>query len=63
MNVDTTSQSLQASSIFDNRYATSVILEGQLSLAEMQGAVGYSYGKLNSACNNFKNNVKKSCQQ
>ena len=35
MVVDTTSQRLQASNILDNVYAKSVILEGELSLAEM----------------------------
>ena len=36
MDGDTTSQSLQASNILDNVYATSVILEGELVSADKQ---------------------------
>ena len=47
MDVDTTSQRLQTSDILNNVYATSVILEGLLSLAEMQAdGIGNNYGKL-----------------
>ena len=59
MNVDTTSQKLQSSNILDNVYATSVILEKELSSAEMQTVVGNNYGKLQSAFNNFQNILKK----
>ena len=55
MNVDTTSQRLQASNMFDNVYAKSVILEGELSSAEMQVYVGNNYGKLQFLFNNFPN--------
>ena len=40
MHVDTTSQKLQAKNIFVNVYAKSVILEGELSSAEIQTAAG-----------------------
>ena len=46
MDIDTTSQRLQTSNIFDNVYATSVILEGELFSAEKQATVGNNYGKL-----------------
>ena len=55
MDVDTVSQRLQASNILENVYATSVILEGELSSVEMQAAVSNSYGKLQSGFNNFQN--------
>ena len=45
MDVDTTSQRLQASNILDNVYTTYVILEGESS-AEMQASVGNNYGQL-----------------
>ena len=51
MDVDTVSQRLQASNILENVYATSVILEEELSSA----AVSNSYGKLQSGFNNFQN--------
>ena len=47
MDVDTTSQRLQASNKLNNvLIAKSVILEGELSSAEMQAVVGNNYGKL-----------------
>ena len=46
MNVDTTSQRLQASNILDSIYTKFVILEEELSSAEMQPAVGNNYEKL-----------------
>ena len=49
MDVDTTSQRLHASNILDNVYEKSVILEGKLSSAEMQAAIGNKYGKLQIA--------------
>ena len=59
MDVDTTSNWLQASNILDNIYATSVILKGKMSSAEMRAAVGNNYGKLQLAFNNFQNIMKK----
>ena len=59
MDVDTTSQRLQASNILDNVYAMSVILEGKFFSAEMQAAVGNNYEKQESAFNNFPNILKK----
>ena len=53
MDVDSTSQRLQASNILDNIYAKSVILEGELSAAEMQTAVSSDYGKIQSAFVHF----------
>ena len=50
----TTSQRLQASNILDNVYAKSVILEEELSSAEIQAAVGNKYGKLQSAFNTLE---------
>ena len=38
-------------------------MEGDLSSAEMRSAVGNNYGKLESAFNNFQNNLKKKLQQ
>ena len=61
MDVDTTRKRLQASNILDNFYAKSVILEGELSLAEMQAVVGNNYGKLQFAFNNFR--IILTCQQ
>ena len=58
MDVDTTSQRLQASNILDNVYSKSVILEGELSSAEMPAAVGKNYGKLQFAFNKFRNTLK-----
>ena len=40
MDVDISSQRLQASVILSNVYAKSVNMEGELSSAEMQAAVG-----------------------
>ena len=59
MDIDTTSQRLQTSNIFDNVYATSVILEGELFSAEKQATVGNNGGKLQSIFNNFQNILKK----
>ena len=59
MDVDTTSGRLQTSNniiIIES----SVILEGELSSAEMQAAVGNNYGKLQFDFNNFQNIMKKS---
>ena len=58
MDVDTTSQRLQVSSILVNVYTKSVILEVVLSSAEMQ-PVGNNYGKLQFAFNDFQNILKK----
>ena len=65
MDVDTNSQKLQAINILNNVYLTSVILEREVSLEEMQSAVGNknNYGKLQSAFNNFQNVLKKTFQQ
>ena len=49
----TTSQRLQASNILYNVYAKYVILEEELSSAEMQAAVGNKYGKLKFFFTNF----------
>ena len=49
MDVVTTIKRLQSSSILDNVYAKSVILEAGLSSAEIQAAVGNNYGKLQFA--------------
>ena len=54
MDVDITIQRLQSSNILDNFYAKSVILEGELSSAEIQAAVGNNYGKVQFAFNNFQ---------
>ena len=54
MAVDTTSQRLQTSNILDNFYAKSVILDENLSSAEMQADVGNNYGKLQFTFNNFR---------
>ena len=56
-------QRLQASNILDNFYAKYVILQGELSSAEIQAAVGKNYGKLQFPFNNFRNNFKKTYQQ
>ena len=53
MDIDTTRQRLQASNILDNVYAKSVILQGKLSSAEIQAAVGKNYGKLQSGFSKF----------
>ena len=58
MDVDTTSQKLQANNILDDVYAKSVNLEGELSSAEMQADVSNNYGKLQSAFNKFRNILK-----
>ena len=53
-----------SSNILDYIYSKSVILEGELSSAEMQAIIGNNYGKLLSAFNNFRNILKKqTCQQ
>ena len=62
MYVDTTSERLRTSNILDNVYATSVILERELSSAEMQAVVGINYGKLQFSFNNFQNIMKKNGQ-
>ena len=59
MDVDTTSERLQASNILDNVYQTSVILKGELSSVEIKAAVGNNYVKLQFALNNFQNIMKK----
>ena len=59
MYVDTTSERLQASNIIDNVCAKSVILEGDMSSAEVQAAVGNNYRKLQISFNNFQNIIKK----
>ena len=63
MYVDTTSERLQASNIIDNVCAKSVILEGDMSSAEVQAAVGNNYRKLQISFNNFQNIIKKTFQQ
>ena len=63
MDVDTTRRRLQASNVLVNVYAKSVILEGELSSAEIQAVVGKNYGKLQFPFNNFRNNFKKTYQQ
>ena len=63
MDVNITSQRLQASNILDNVYTMSVILEGQMSSAEVQTAVGKNDGKLQFAFNNFQNILKQTCHQ
>ena len=55
MDVDIICQKLHDSNIVDNVYVTSVILEGELSSAD----VGNNYGKLQFAFNNFQNILKK----
>ena len=55
MDINNTSKKLQANTIFNNVYAKSVILEGELSSAEMQAAAGNKNGKVQSAFNNFQN--------
>ena len=60
MDVDTISQTLQASKTLDYVYAKTVILEGELSYAEMQAAVSNNNGKIQSAFINFGNILKKS---
>ena len=59
MDVDTTNQMLQATNILDKFYANSIILEEELSLAEMQAAIVKNCGKLLFAFNNFRNTLKK----
>ena len=59
MDVDTTSERLQASNTLHNVYAKSVVPEGELSSAELQAAVFKNYGKLQFATNNFQNIIKK----
>ena len=63
MDVDTTSQKLQASNILHNVYAKSVFLKEELSSTEIQAVVGNNNGKLQSAFNNFQNILNKHCQQ
>ena len=58
MDVDTIIETLQASKTLDNVYAKSLILDGELSSAEMQAAVFNNYGKIQSAFINFRN-IKK----
>ena len=59
MEVDSTSQALQASNIYENVYVKTVILEGELSSAEMQAVVSNNYGKLQSAFNSFSKYFEK----
>ena len=40
-----------------------VVLEGDLSSADMQAAVGNNYGNLQFAFNNFRIILNKTCQQ
>ena len=54
MDIDTTTQRLKTSNILDNIYAKSVILEGELSSAEIQAVVFNKYGKIQSAFVNFR---------
>ena len=54
MGVDTTNQRLQASNILNNVYAKSVILEGELSSAELQVFISNNYGKLQFAFVNLR---------
>ena len=49
---------LQARNILHNVYATSVILEEELSSTEMHAAVDNNNGKLQTAFNNFQNILK-----
>ena len=63
MDVDTTSQRLQARNILDNVHAKSGILEGELSSAEMQAAVCINYGNPQFNFNNIWNISKITCQQ
>ena len=58
MDVNTTSQKLQSRNILDNAYVMYVILEGELSSAEMKAAIGNKYGKLQLAFNNFQSIMK-----
>ena len=51
------------SAIFLITFTQSVILEGELSSAEMQADVGNNYGNLQFAFNNFQSIMKKTCQQ
>ena len=59
MDVDTISQTLQATKTVDNVYPKSFILEGELSSAQMQAFVDSNYGKIESAFVNFRNILKK----
>jgi len=63
MDVYTTSRRLQASNILNNEYANSVILEVELSSAEMQAVVGNNYGKLQFTFNKLRNILKKPYKQ
>ena len=49
--------------MIDNVYAKFVILDVELSSAEIEAAIGNNCGKLLSAFNNFWNILKKTCQQ
>ena len=59
MGVDSTGEKIQNTNIPDNFYATFVILEGELSLAEIQDAVSNNNGKLLVTFSNFQNILKK----
>ena len=61
MDADATSQNSQASNLVDV-YTTSLILEGELSSAEMQAVISNKVGMLQSALNNSQN-ILKSCYQ
>ena len=62
MDVDTISQTLLDSKTLDDVYLIkSVILERELSLAEIQAAVSNNYGKIKSTFVNFRNFLKKNC--
>ena len=64
IDVGSNNQILQANNILNNDYTKSVILEGELSLAEMQVAAGKNKnGKQRSAFKNFQNNLKIICEQ
>ena len=58
VNEDENMQRLQGSNVLDNDYANYVILEGELSSAEMQDAIGNNYIKLQSVFNNNRNILK-----
>ena len=56
-------QCLQSTNILDNIYTKSVIVKGELSSSLTQVAAGNNNGKLQSACKNFLNILKRSNEQ
>ena len=62
MDVDATSETLQASNILDNVYTTFDILEGEFSSPEMQAGFSKNGGKLQIAFNTFQN-IMKTCKR